>query len=224
MVDKSIVSIVLIGIVVVLLLGALTEDKYNLFSSVSDNSVYRSAPSTVSPGQTFSVTYTAVSSGSWGVSIIDELSGGCKFPDGSNELKTVMLNSDGNTKTIQITAPTSGSCLFSGDYKFGTDSVKVMEDDTTTISTSSTNVTCSSGQTKCEGTTYFSCSSNNWVSQGLVNGKCGYTSSTGEQEEETSTFDLNKVLFKIGDFEVTILIFLIAVIIIIFLLNIGRRK
>jgi hypothetical protein len=135
-----------------------------------------------------------------------------------------MLSSDGNTRTIQITAPSSGSCSFSGDYKFGTNEIKIIEDDIVTIAGTSTNVTCSSGQTKCEGTTYFSCSNNNWASQGLVNGKCGYTSSTGEQEE-TSSFDLNQVLFKIGDFEVTLLIFLIGIIFIIFIIkSIGGKK
>lgn len=34
---------------------------------------------------------------------------------------------------------------------------------------------CTTGQEKCEGTTSYSCSNNAWVSQGQVNGKCGYT-------------------------------------------------
>lgn len=35
---------------------------------------------------------------------------------------------------------------------------------------------CSSGQTKCESTTYYICTNNAWVSQGQVNGQCGYVS------------------------------------------------
>jgi hypothetical protein len=41
-------------------------------------------------------------------------------------------------------------------------------------------VICSTSQWKCAGTTYFTCLNNAWISQGLVNGKCGYTSSSTE--------------------------------------------
>ena len=37
---------------------------------------------------------------------------------------------------------------------------------------------CSAGQTTCQSTTYITCSNGQWVSNGQVNGQCGYTSGT----------------------------------------------
>ena len=34
---------------------------------------------------------------------------------------------------------------------------------------------CINGEEKCEGTTYFSCESNQWSNKGQISGKCGYT-------------------------------------------------
>jgi Transglycosylase SLT domain len=42
-----------------------------------------------------------------------------------------------------------------------------------------TTITCTAGQTKCDGTTYYTCLNNAWISQGKVDTKCGYTSPTG---------------------------------------------
>jgi hypothetical protein len=107
-----------------------------LTSMVMAASIVRTVPASVDAGQTFTVTYT--SSGTptkWGASIQDSVSGGCTFPSGSSTYKTVMLSEDGNTKSITMTAPSSGSCVFSGDYKFGTDSVVSMTSSSVTIST-----------------------------------------------------------------------------------------
>ena len=79
-----------------------------------------------------------------------------------------------NPLTYTYTAPNSGSCTFSGDYKFGEDSIKNMPSSSITVSSSSGD--CSAGQTQCEGTTYNTCSGGNWISQGQVDGKCGYSS------------------------------------------------
>ena len=93
-----------------LVLGAIT----------CGESMDRSGPSTVTPGQTFQVTYTAQdTSGDFAASIIDTVSGGCQFPAG-DELRTVMISDEGTIKTVSVTAPSSGSCTFIGDYKFGT--------------------------------------------------------------------------------------------------------
>lgn len=62
-------------------------------------------------------------------------------------------------------------------------------------------IICTSGQTKCSGTIYYTCSNNDWLSQGNVEGKCGYS---------TSGFNINQVLFKLGYFEVTWLHLLIV--------------
>lgn len=39
--------------------------------------------------------------------------------------------------------------------------------------------TCTVGQTKCDGTTWYTCVNSAWVSQGQVDGKCTYTAPTG---------------------------------------------
>ncbi len=83
----------------------------------------RTGPTTVNPNSTFTIIYTAISTGTWGASIQDSISGGCTFPSGQTTYQSVMLSEDGNTKSIIITAPNSGSCTFTGDYKFGTDPV-----------------------------------------------------------------------------------------------------
>jgi len=81
-------------------------------------SMVRSVPS--SADGTFQVTYEVDNAGNWGASIVDTVSGGCKFPGGVTQLRTVMLSTDGNTKTVSVTVPSSGTCTFNGDYKFGT--------------------------------------------------------------------------------------------------------
>jgi len=104
-------------------------------SFVSAISMTRDVPSTVTIGGTFTLTYTVSGAiGTWGASIIDSISGGCTFPDGTTSYKSVMLSPDGNTKSITITAPSSGSCVFSGDYKFGTDPIVSFPSATVTIS------------------------------------------------------------------------------------------
>lgn len=141
--DKSIVWIVLIGIVVVIALGGLLQDKYDFFS-ISGTTMTRSVPSSVQPNQQFTVTYSVSGAPKkWGASIVDSVSGGCTFPAG-NTLKSVLLSDEGNTKTITIKSPSSGSCTFIGDYQFGTEAIKNFLDQTTIIS-SGTNPTCLDG-------------------------------------------------------------------------------
>jgi len=225
-------------LVTVLLVGALILGNQLGYFSTSGASMSRSAPSTVSPGQSFTVTYTASSQDSqWGASIVDRVSGGCKFPDGSNEIKTVMLSVDGNSKPITIKAPSSGSCTFSGDYKFGEDNTVNFQSKTVTVQGGGS---CTTGQTKCESTTAYNCVGNAWVSQGELHGRCGFTDCQGltyditdnECVEVTCTglgeydtlalceealdgsgtpsFEWGMVLFEIGDFEVTLMILLIS--------------
>jgi hypothetical protein len=196
---------VLIGIVFVIVAGFLVSGNLGLFATVG-NSVTRSVPNTASPGSTITVTYTATGTGTFGVSIVDVVSGGCTFSGGGTEYKTVILSGD-DPKTKTLIVPQSGSCILHGDYKFGTDSIVVMPDAVITVVTANTTI-CSTGQTKCEGTIYYTCSNNAWFSQGEVDGYCGYTE-TGE-ETEVPTFELGMVLFKIGNFEVTLLYILIA--------------
>ena len=125
----------IIGILLVVTIF-LVGPKLGLFQ-IAGNTMTRNVPSAVNIGEKFLVVYTASATGQWGASIEDSISGGCKFPDGSNQLKTVMLSSDGDSKAIEITAPSSsGSCTFSGDYKFGTEAITNFPDKTITVSTS----------------------------------------------------------------------------------------
>ena len=132
--DNIILWIIGIAVVVALLVGP----QLGLFS-ITGGSMSRNIPSTVQPGQQFNVVYTASASGKWGASIVDSVSGGCKFPDGSSQLKTVMLSVDGSSKTIKVTAPSSGSCTFSGNYKFGTEATKNFASSTITVTTGNGN-------------------------------------------------------------------------------------
>lgn len=147
--------------------------------------VTRSVPSSIQPGSTFSVTYTVSDAPtSWGVSLVDMVSGGCMFPAG-NELRTVMLYTDGNTKTISMTAPSSGSCTFTGDYKFGTDNiinfpsknivitVGVNSSSSTTQPPSVTTTTQQGGSNDPSCSNFWedplnNCKFHNWVIPGLI--------------------------------------------------------
>ncbi|MBU0959120.1 MAG: hypothetical protein KKB31_04200 [Nanoarchaeota archaeon] len=106
----------------ILAIAVIVLHSAGLFVITGSETMSRTAPGNVNPSSTFQVVYTAIgTSGSWGASIVDVIvSGGCTFPDGSNQLKTVMLSADGNTKSVTVQAPSSGVCVFEGDYKFGT--------------------------------------------------------------------------------------------------------
>ena len=63
----------------------------------------------------------------------------------------------------------------------GTITVGVGSEVTFTVGDSvSFNVTsgCTTGQTNCSGTNYYTCVSNSWVNNGNVNGYCGYSTSS----------------------------------------------
>lgn len=212
----------------VLIVGALLVGPQLGLFTIGEASMTRSVPSTVQLGQQFNVVYTTSASGKWGASIVDSVSGGCKFPDGSSQLKTVMLSAEGNSKTIKVTAPSSGSCTFSGDYKFGTEATKDFIDSTITITTEDGNgngeVECYVAD-DCEGKShidvpgYWACVSNTCIWQT----ENGDGNGDGNGNGEVPTFDLNQVLFKIGDFGVTIL-HLIIFIVGLFVLNIILPK
>lgn len=79
-------------------------------------------PNTTKTNSVFLINYTAQgTSGTWGATIVDNVSvGGCRFPGGAT-YRDVMLSYAGNIRTLAITAPSSaGSCTFTGDYQFGT--------------------------------------------------------------------------------------------------------
>ena len=81
----------------------------------------RNLPLQVDPGQSFILTYTAVgTSGAWGASIVDNVTGGCTYPGSVTQYRTVMVSTEGQSKSVTVVAPSSGTCIFKGDYKYGT--------------------------------------------------------------------------------------------------------
>jgi hypothetical protein len=106
-----------------------------LIGIVNASSISRSLPS--SPTGDFNVIYQATSTGTWGASIIDAVSGGCTFPDGSI-YQTVMLSTDGSSKTVVVKKNSASSCSFHGDYKFGIDAIQNFPDATVTFGSSGT--------------------------------------------------------------------------------------
>jgi len=91
----------------------------SLSGLITANTLTRNVPSSVQAEQEFQITYSSDAIGKWGVIIVDGVSGGCQFPAGT-ELKSVMLSNEGNIKIISVSAPSSGSCTFHGDYNFVT--------------------------------------------------------------------------------------------------------
>lgn len=91
---------------------------------------------------------------------------------------------------------------------------------------------CSGSETKCESTEYFTCSNGDWSSQGEVEGHCGYVVDSGDNGNDgnntddgsnnnndgDSSINWDNVLFKIGDFEVTFLMFAILVAVLILII------
>ena len=92
----------------------------------------RTIPLEANPGETFEVIYSSDKTGKWGVIIVDSILGGCEFPAG-REYKSVMLSNGFNSQIVEVIAPSSGSCTFSGDYNFGGDPIKKFEDQTVII-------------------------------------------------------------------------------------------
>ena len=125
--DKTWIVVFLVSILLLLALGGFLQKNYNLFSITGNEQLTRQTPGTVTAGQTFIVNYTASgASGNWGVSILDNVTGGCMFANG-NQLKSVLL-SPTTTQSVQVIAPqTVGSCTFLGNYKFGTTAVQNLD-------------------------------------------------------------------------------------------------
>lgn len=123
-------------VVIVIAFFAFSKGGNFLGAITGSETMTRTAPSQVNPGESFQVTYT-VSGGTppWGASIVDSATGGCTFPGGTSDYKSVMLSEDGDSKIITITAPDSGQCVFHGDYKFGDFDITAFFDLTVNICT-----------------------------------------------------------------------------------------
>lgn len=169
---------ILIGIIAFILIAV----NIGIFAvNQNPTSITRVMPSSVSPGSSFTVKYTAVGgSGNWGATIEDSVSGGCT----PTNVRVAFISPQAYAPII-FKAPSSGSCTFHGDYEFGT-GIRNMADKTITISANGNGGNGNGVPTPPNG---------NGVPP---NG-----------DEEVPSFDLNRVLFKLGDFEVTLLIILI---------------
>lgn len=122
----------IIIVVLVLIVGAFFYFQYQSpppsQTQTTSGELTRTIPSSVNSKQTFQVTYSSNKQGKWGVIIVDKVSGGCKFSNGKTEYKSVMLSENGpQTETVQVTAPSSGSCIFSGDYNFAEPIIKFQD-------------------------------------------------------------------------------------------------
>jgi len=86
-------------------------------------SIIYSVSSLVKPSSTNTITYTATDiSGKYGAIIVQDISGGCTFSDGTTQLKTVLLSTSGNRATGIIKAPSSNAnCVLTGYYQFSSD-------------------------------------------------------------------------------------------------------
>lgn len=114
---------VILIILVILIIGIFFY--FQPFSSDIKNNnqilgeLNREVPSETNSGGTFIINYSTDKTGTWVVIIEDSVSGGCKFPNGKSEYKSVILGEP--LQIVEITAPLSGSCTFSGDYNFVSD-------------------------------------------------------------------------------------------------------
>ncbi len=124
-------NIVLIIVILILAVGAIFyfQPKMQIDGNTQTTTgeLKRRVPLEVSSGETFEITYSSDKVGQWGVIIVDSVSGGCKFPAGI-EYQSVMLSNGINSQIVGVTAPSSGSCTFHGDYNFGSDPIKKFPD------------------------------------------------------------------------------------------------
>ena len=148
----------IIGVIAVIFIaGAFYQKSAPLFAISGQETMTRTASkTTVNPNEQFTITYTAQgTSGSWGATIQDSVSGGCQFPAGTT-YRDIWISDEGNTRTVTVTTPSSGSCTFSGDYKFGNFSIKTFSSLSISICQKATcislNKQCGSWSDNCGGT------------------------------------------------------------------------
>lgn len=88
----------------------------------------RSIPTSVSPNSQFIVSYSSNKQGKYGAIIVNSVSGGCTFQSGKTEYKNVIISENGPTsETVQVTSPSSGNCIFTGDYNFDSNIIKFQD-------------------------------------------------------------------------------------------------
>ena len=89
----------------------------------------RTVPSSIESGQQFTVTYTANdNSPEYFVSWRDTITGGCTPTYYENFMSKTSTDSETQTKTITFTSPSSGSCIFNGNFKFAGQEEQVLSE------------------------------------------------------------------------------------------------
>ena len=185
----------LIFIVAAIIIAAFILPKSGLFVISGTETMTRTASATtVNPGATFSLSYTAVgTTGAWGGTVSDTITGGCTI-SGKTALNFAMMSDLPNPLTYTVTAPASGSCTFTGDYKFGTFDIKSMPNTIVTVSggnclpttnceaTTCTTSTCNNGCGTVQGTKVCTDCTDTCSSKGFTCGQatiCGASKSCG---------------------------------------------
>jgi hypothetical protein len=150
-----------------------------LISSVSAATLIRTSPAQVNSGETFFINYSTTSTYSpWYVSYREEITGGC-LPASYNDYM-LSESSEGKSKTKMIIAPSQNTvCVITGFYMFAdgvqtsfpSAQIKVGVE----AITPQAPTYCVDNTEKCENITSYKCINSNWVNQGQVKDKCGFT-------------------------------------------------
>ena len=158
-----------------------------LAAAVSAQTMVRELPSSVSPGQSFTLRYQSQNTaGNFGVLIDDSISGGCN----PNSIATGFL-SPATYSELTITAPASGICIFTGTYQFANTAGVQPETNFPAQSVAITSGTCSpsswtpSRSTYCLGTSFTQTSNCNTTRSSTGTKTCD-TGGTGDKKDSGS--------------------------------------
>jgi len=104
----------------------------------------RTIPSNINTGAIFQATYTSIgTTGNWGATIIEDVTGGCT--PAHKETLFIYSTGDINSKSVDYISPSSGSCVFNGNYQFGDKSIKNFAQGTVSICTNHSSYKCDNG-------------------------------------------------------------------------------
>lgn len=134
----------IIWIIVLIIAGVYLMNNKILFQGAITGSetMRRIVPSNVLPNSTFNIYYTAENyNDKWGATITDSVSGGCVILDSNNNSVKELILSVNYNVSYSVIAPASGSCIFSGDYKFGSRDILQFAQSTVTVRNSTTQCT-----------------------------------------------------------------------------------
>lgn len=178
---------VIISVIAVIVVGMFVQKSYDIFSISGTEAMQRNMPSSINRGSTFTITYVASStSGNWGASIEDSVTGGCLFTSTDTaSVKLVSLSTDSGIKSVSVRAPNYDTvCTFNGNYLFGNKQIKNFPVSTINVISSST---CASGEKQClSSTTYKQClASGSW--SGTLSCSSGQTCTNGACSSGTTT-------------------------------------